>query len=208
MDNKTIFMSSVTDPYQPIERKLNLTRSILYHLAKNHKPKLVIQTRSPIVTRDIDLLQYLTNNEAKVQVNVTITTDNDEYRKILEPYCPSISARLKTVEQLNVANIQTCITLTPLFLLENVQNFCKTLMHTGCTNYIVQPFRMHNYAQNKQQFLAQTGEEAPKLMAKWLGISEEEFPQRYSEIYKYYESLLLKTLPNISIGKQGFRPPW
>ena len=55
--NKTIYISSVTDPYQPIEKELELTRSILKELLNYHKPRLVIQTRSPLVTRDIDILK-------------------------------------------------------------------------------------------------------------------------------------------------------
>ena len=50
-------MSSVTDPYQPIERELELTRRILEELVTYHQPRLVIQTRGPLVTRDIDLLK-------------------------------------------------------------------------------------------------------------------------------------------------------
>ena len=55
LDGKLIYMSSVTDPYQPIERELELTRRLLQVMAERHKPKLVVQTRSPLVTRDCDL---------------------------------------------------------------------------------------------------------------------------------------------------------
>ena len=55
LDGKLIYMSSVTDPYQPVERKLGLTRRLLKIMADRHKVKLVVQTRSPDVVRDIDL---------------------------------------------------------------------------------------------------------------------------------------------------------
>ena len=71
----------VTDPYQPIEKKLGLTRSLLEELLNYHQPRLVIQTRSPLVTRDIDLLKQLN----AVQVNMTVTTDSEKVRKTLSP---------------------------------------------------------------------------------------------------------------------------
>src|SRR5438093_4716505 len=57
LQGKRIYMSSVTDPYQPVEKELELTRSLLKELADYHQPRLVIQTRSPLATRDIDLLK-------------------------------------------------------------------------------------------------------------------------------------------------------
>lgn len=79
---KTIYISSVTDPYQPIEKELELTRSLLKELSEYHKPIIVIQTRSPLVTRDLDLF----NRFDKIQINMTITTDSEEVRKIFEPF--------------------------------------------------------------------------------------------------------------------------
>jgi DNA repair photolyase len=55
---KTIYMSSVTDPYQPIERRLGLVRELLAELAGSGA-RLVVQTRSPLVARDIELLRVL-----------------------------------------------------------------------------------------------------------------------------------------------------
>src|SRR4051812_7680008 len=91
--DKTIYMSSVTDPYHPIERELKLTRSLLKELLIYHQPRLVIQTRSPISTRDIDLFKQFN----AIQVNMTITTDSENVRKVFEPLCPSNSSRLKAI---------------------------------------------------------------------------------------------------------------
>ena len=59
LDGKRIYMSSVTDPYQPLEQRILLTQQILEKLAGRHRPKLVVQTRSPLVTRDIPLFQEI-----------------------------------------------------------------------------------------------------------------------------------------------------
>ena len=78
-------MSSVTDPYQPVERQLELTRGVLQAMAdRKDKPKLVVQTRSP------DVVQRLLNGSKKtvgVQVNMTVTTDDEDIR-LFEPHAP------------------------------------------------------------------------------------------------------------------------
>ena len=89
----------MTDPYQPVERTLELTRDLLRELADHHQPRLVVQTRSPLVTRDLDLLVRFEH----VQVNVTVTTDDDEVRRAFEPSCPNNRVRLKAVGEVVAA---------------------------------------------------------------------------------------------------------
>lgn len=71
-------MSSSTDPYQPIEQKEKVTRSLLEVMVEDPPDFLLIQTRSPLVSRDIDLLQQL---KEKVRVSMTIETDSETIRK-------------------------------------------------------------------------------------------------------------------------------
>ena len=92
---KRLYMSSVTDPYQPVEAHAEITRSILEALVSK-RPRLTIQTRGPLVTRDIDLLQRFEH----VRVNFSITTDDDEVRKVYEPACAGIDRRLAAVGKL------------------------------------------------------------------------------------------------------------
>ena len=99
LDGKRIYMSSVTDPYQPLEQKIELTQEILEALAARHRPKLVVQTRSPLVTRDIHLFQKIEKKGGRVQVNMTVTTDDEDVRKTFEPGCPSNPARLKAIRE-------------------------------------------------------------------------------------------------------------
>ena len=151
---KTVYMSSVTDPYQPVERKIELTRDILKELLNYHQPRLVIQTRSPIVTRDIDLLQKF----KVVQVNMTVTTDCEKVRKVFEPLCPSNKARLGAIQEVSAAGINSCITMTPLLPVENPETFAKDLLATGIKKFIIQPFHA-----DRGKFTAGTREEGKKL---------------------------------------------
>lgn len=184
--NKTIYLSSVTDPYQPIEKDLELTRSILNELLKYHEPRLVIQTRSPLIIRDIDILQKFKT----VQVNMTVTTDSEEVRKAFEPLCPSNKLRLKAIKEINSAGIQSCITMTPLLPVKNAIQFCQDLKETCVKKFIVQPFHA-----DKGKFIASTREEALDQIHKmsWDSIK-----------YDAVVELFRKELPFLGEGKSGF----
>ncbi len=186
--NKTIYISSVTDPYQPIEKNLQLTRSLLKELANYHKPRLVIQTRSPLVTRDIDLFKKF----EVVQVNMTVTTDSEAVRKAFEPYCPSNKLRLKAIQEITDAGIQSCITMTPLLPIENALLFTDELLHTGVKKFIVQPFHP-----DKGKFIASTREVAIEQMRQmnWNDL-------KYNQVVQIFR----EKLPWLGEGKQGFAP--
>lgn len=74
----SIFMSSSTDPYQPIEHKEKVTRSLFEVMVENTPDFLSVHTRSPLVQRDVDLLQKL---EDKVRLSMTIETNSEYIRK-------------------------------------------------------------------------------------------------------------------------------
>jgi DNA repair photolyase len=186
--DKTIYISSVTDPYQPIERELELTRSILKELLRYHKPRLVIQTRSPLVTRDIDLLKQFD----VVQVNMTVTTDSEAVRKAFEPICPSNKVRLKAIKDVTDAGIQTCITMTPLLPVENSEVFTEELLATGVQKFIVQPFHP-----DKGKFVASTREVA-QTQIKQMGWND----LKYKEVVEIFR----RKLPWLGEGKSGFAP--
>ena len=186
--DKTVYISSVTDPYQPIEKELELTRSILKELLDYHQVRLVIQTRSQLVTRDIDLLQKFKT----IQVNMTVTTDSEKVRKVFEPYCTGNKQRIKAIKEIHNAGIQSCITMTPLLPVENPQEFAKTLLDTGITKYIIQPFH-----KDKGKFVAGTRAEAMKILEEFCWSDKE-----YERVLKVMQELI----PNLGVGKTGFAP--
>ncbi|WP_240416358.1 SPL family radical SAM protein [Paenibacillus periandrae] len=107
----TIFMSSSTDPYQPIEHKEQITRSLLEVMVSDPPDFVFVQTRSPLVRRDIDLLLRLGE---KVRVSMTIETDLEDIRKYFSPDAPPIAARLKTLQLLADAGVPTQATIAPM----------------------------------------------------------------------------------------------
>ena len=182
---KTIYMSSVTDPYQPIEKELEITRSLLKELL-HHQPRLVVQTRSPLIVRDVDLYKQFD----VVQINMTVTTDSEEVRKAFEPLCPSNKVRLKAIKQITNAGINTCITMTPLLPIEDGLLFSKALKDTGVQKYVVQPFHP-----NKGKFVASTRDAALRQTEK-MAWNE----SRYNEVVEMFK----RELPWLGEGKQGF----
>ena len=128
-----VYMSTVTDPYQPIESKLRLSRAVLEDLVEI-QPRLTIQTRSPIVVRDVDLLKQFRH----VRVNFTITTDSEAVRLRYEPRCPSIRARLRAAEALVTAGVPIGISISPMLPLANPQQFAERIGQLNAVEYVTQ----------------------------------------------------------------------
>ena len=175
LDGKLIYMSSVTDPYQPIERQIELTRGLLEMLAR-HRPKLVVQTRSPDVVRDADLFREIVDRGGRVQVNMTVTTDDEDVRRTFEPFCPSNAARLRAAGELCAGGVDTCVTMTPLLLVRDAGRFADNLLDTGIRDFIVQPFHFQ-----RGKFIAGTRDAAMRLMAEKLSSDLQTFREAYLE---------------------------
>ena len=203
LNGKFIYMSSVTDPYQPIERKLEITRDLLNIMAERYKPKLVIQTRSPMVVRDCDLFRRIEDNGGRVQVNMTVTTDDEDIRRTFEPYCPSNSVRMNAIAEVQAAGIDACITMTPLLLVKDTYAFSESLLKTDIKKFIAQPF---HFQQGK--FIASTREKAFAMMTEKLGCTPSLFRDEYMRHYDDVFKVLRKKLPNLGEGKDGFAPPF
>lgn len=109
---QVLVMSGVTDPYQPVERKLKITRSCLEVLAKFRNPIAII-TKNRLVTRDIDLLGELASHNAAA-VNVSVTSLRPEIQRVLEPRTSSPSARLEAVAALRDAGIPVGVMVAPI----------------------------------------------------------------------------------------------
>ncbi|WP_204519134.1 SPL family radical SAM protein [Brevibacillus fulvus] len=108
-----IFMSSATDPYQPIERQAAITRQILQAMIEAPPDLLQIQTRSPLVTRDLDLLLKL-KEICQLLVSMTVETDREDIKRIFAPYAPGIKLRLKALAELHDAGIATQASVSPV----------------------------------------------------------------------------------------------
>ncbi len=104
-----VWISGVCDPYQPLEAIYKLTRHCLEILAEHGWP-VTVQTRSPLVLRDLDILGKGTDFE----VGLSITTADDRIRKLFEPNAPTIRARIRALDELHQAGLRTYAMIAPM----------------------------------------------------------------------------------------------
>src|SRR4026209_1056920 len=163
---QTLVLSGVTDPYQPVERKLRVTRGCLEVHAKFRNPVAII-TKNRLVTRDIDLLCDLAAHNA-VAVNISVTSLDSDLQRVLEPRTSSPQARLETIRRLHSAEIPTGVMVAPII--------------PGLTDHDV-PKIMDACAQAGAQFAGSTIVRLPwavaPLFEHWL---EEHFPERKEKV--------------------------
>src|SRR5437588_11115876 len=163
---QTLVMSGVTDPYQPVEKKLRVTRGCLEVLAKFKNPVAII-TKNRLVTRDIDLLCELAKYNA-VAVNVSVTSLDSNLQRVLEPRTSVPEARLDAIRQLRAANIPVGVMVAPII--------------PGLTDHEV-PRILDACAKAGAQFAGYTIVRLPwavaSLFEHWL---EEHFPERKDKV--------------------------
>lgn len=109
---QTISMSGVTDCYQPVERKLKITRGCLEVLAEFRNPVGIV-TKNALVARDLDLLTELARHNAVV-VFVSVTTLDSDLRKVMEPRTSPPAARLATIRKLSEAGVPVGVMVAPV----------------------------------------------------------------------------------------------
>lgn len=106
-----IFFSSATDPYQYIELKYRLSRRCLEELVRYQPAKVTMHTRSHLILQDLDLLKSF---GSRLEVGVSITTNDDDICAEFEPNAPSISRRIQLIESLKENGIRAYASISPL----------------------------------------------------------------------------------------------
>jgi DNA repair photolyase len=163
---QVLVMSGVTDPYQPIERKLRITRGCLEVLAKVRNPVAII-TKNRLVTRDVDLLRKLADHNAAA-VNISVTSLDPKLQCVLEPRTSSPEARLDAIRQVRAAGVPIGVMVAPII--------------PGLTDHEV-PKILEACAKAGAQFAGYTIVRLPwavaPLFEHWL---EEHFPDRKEKV--------------------------
>ncbi|MDD4307646.1 MAG: radical SAM protein [Thermoplasmata archaeon] len=138
----TVGLGTVTDPYQPIEGKTMLTRYCLEQLAAG-ECRVCIQTKSDLVTRDIDILRTMKGAE----VGITVSTMNPEIAAMLEPGAPEPAKRMAALAMLSGAGISTWVFLGPIIpgmndSSESMEAVIKAAKQAGCSKVIYDKLRL------------------------------------------------------------------
>lgn len=132
-----VWISGVCDPYQPLEAKYKLTRQCLEILAQNNWP-VSVQTRSPLVLRDIDILK----KGKDFEVGLSITTADDSIRKLFEPDAPPIENRVRALDELHRAGIRTYVMIAPM--LPGAESLAEIL--AGKVDHVIVDRMNYHYA--------------------------------------------------------------
>jgi DNA repair photolyase len=164
-----VAIGTATDPYQPIEGKLRLTRQCLELLARYQVP-ISITTRSPLILRDIDLLKKCN----LVSINISINTLNREVWRMLEPASPHPKQRMKTVGRLVKESLPAGIFLAPIipFLTDRGHDLEQVISSARAEGA---RFVMPSYLRLN----------APEVKTWFMGILK----QRYPSLIKHYKQL-------------------
>ena len=132
-----VWISGVCDPYQPVEKRYELTRRCLAILAEKGWP-LTVQTKSSLVLRDIEILKSAKDAE----VGFTITTADEKIRKIFEPGAPPVSKRIEALQKLHSEGIKTFVMVAPI--LPGAEGLVKALK--GKVHYVILDRLNYHYA--------------------------------------------------------------
>ncbi|TYR74541.1 radical SAM protein [Rossellomorea vietnamensis] len=191
----TLFMSSSTDPYQPIEAKTGLTRSLL-EVMLEEKPEFIhLQTRSPLVKRDMDLFKQFRN---KIRISMTIETDKEEVRKAFSPTAPPIPARMSVLKELTEAGIMTQATIAPL--LPCTREFPEKLKRIA-KRVTIDDFWMGDGSGGRR-----TAKLGVEEIYRQLGLEKWYNPTAYKVVLKMLREEFQDTGIEIGVSKNGFSP--
>lgn len=111
--DQVIYCSPLTDPWQPAEAERQLMPGVLEAVIASPPKAFVIQTRGPLILRDLQLLTAL-KERTSLRVNFSVTTDRDNVRRVFEPHCAPIAERWRTIQLLTDAGIETSVALAPI----------------------------------------------------------------------------------------------
>ena len=186
---ETIVIGTATDPYQPAERKFRVTRGILEVLAEHPGLSVAIITKSPLVTRDIDVLSRI-NRHSELCVHISLITLDRELARRIEPRSPTPESRIRALARLREAGIEAGINCMPVLpgITDNpsdLEALVKRVSEAGATYVGACAVRLQSAARKR-----------------YLPFIEQEFPhlaERYRNTYghsasagaKYREGLAL-----------------
>ncbi|AET57124.1 radical SAM protein [Paenibacillus terrae] len=189
----TIFMSSSTDPYQSVEYKEEVTRSLLEVMVEDPPDFLFVQTRSPLVRRDIDLLLQL---EDRVRVSMTVETDLEDIRKHFTPDAPPIQARFKTLQLLKEAGVPTQATIAPL--LPSSEHFADKLLPL-VNRVCIDDYFMGDGSGGRRTRSLNIG-----ALYEQLGLEDWYHPAAYKAVYEQFRNVFPEE--QLFVSREGFEP--
>jgi DNA repair photolyase len=175
LQGESIVIGTATDPFQPAERRFRITRSILEVLADHPGLSVCIITKSPLITRDIDVLRRI-NRISSLTVHLSLITLDRDLARRLEPRAPTPEARVRALARLRANDIETGINVMPVLPAitdhpDQLESLVQTVAANGASYLNTCALRLRSSAR-----------------ARYLPFIEQEFPhlaKRYHATYAY-----------------------
>ncbi len=139
LHGRRVFLASATDPYQPLERQYRLSRRCLEVLLLCPTTEVILHTRSSLVLQDLDLLQAF---GSRLTVGISIPTDDDTVRQVVEPHAPPIPSRWRTAERLAAAGVPVVLGIAPLLPVHDPLAFAGRALACGASGAWVGRLRL------------------------------------------------------------------
>ena len=194
-NTKTIYCSPVVDPYQPAEVERKLMREVLTALIVNPPRVFTIQTRGPLVTRDIDLLAQLPD----ARVSFSLTTDREDVRRWYEPHCAPLAERVEAMRALRSAGLRVFATLAPILPCDP-EALADAALEASTENIVGDPFHVRQVKRHG----ATTREQAERV-SKAHGFEQWHDPAFQCEITGRIGARVQAAGRRFAVGPEAFR---
>jgi DNA repair photolyase len=169
LENETIVIGTATDPFQPAERRFRVTRSVLEVLAEHPGLSVAIITKSPLITRDIDLLTRI-NRHSSLSIHLSLISTDRELARRIEPRAPTPEARLRALARLSDAGIEVGINVMPVLPAitdgrDALEHLVKSVKERGAAYLNACALRLRSSA--RQRYLPFIEQEFPHLAKRY-----------------------------------------
>lgn len=196
--DQVIYCSPLVDPYQPAEESVQMMPRLLDAFLDRPPRTLAIQTRGPLILRDLDQLTALAQR-TRLRVSFSLTTDGEDVRRLYEPLCAPLDQRLSAMRQLRAAGIPTYATLAPL-LPCNPEALLDMAIEATTGDIIGDPFHVR-----AMKTSGATTREAALLISERNGYSEWHDPKFQAAIVARLRARASVAGRNFELGIAGFR---
>jgi DNA repair photolyase len=188
-------LGTVTDPYQPLERKHELTRRCLEELDRADLP-VSVQTKSSLVTRDLELLREMT----RADLGFSMCLLKEEHRKVFEPLASPVADRLRALEEATSLGLKTWVFLGPLLPIvteEDLEELVEAVAATGVRNALVDKLNLKRGTW--AAIMDRLGEVNPSLQEKYAGCTWDR---------AYYAGVEARTRDLLERAGLAYVPAW